>query len=123
MALPEKPALNQQTILELRELDVGHVNSIVDELATMFFKAAPQHIALMREAAMAGRLEVVQKAAHSLKSIGGNLGAEVFSDYCQDLESLQGPGFALAATQLLDVLDQELIRVVDELRQEMQKAD
>ena len=123
MPSPTSPALNQQTILELRELDTPQEPSIVDELAAIFFTTAPEHIALIREAATAGRLEPVQKAAHRLKSIGGNLGAEVFSDYCQTLESLQGADFGPQALQILELLDLELVRVVTELRRDMLKTD
>jgi PAS domain S-box-containing protein len=75
-----RSTLDPQIIEGLREVEV------LDEAIELFLESAPQLLRGIAQAAANGDPLALRRAAHSLKSIGGTLGAFGLYDLCQELE-------------------------------------
>jgi HPt (histidine-containing phosphotransfer) domain-containing protein len=65
----------------------------------------------------------MQVAAHSLKSISGNLGAMMLAEFCRELETMGRAGTTENAIPLLSVFEDEYERVREALSEELSKQD
>ncbi len=96
-----------------RELQATAGSEFVTELVGTFLEEAPQMLAELRSAHVAGAADRFRRAAHSLKSNGNTFGATRLGAMARELE-LGGLG---ADAALLDALDAEYRRVAAALRE------
>ena len=75
------------------------------EMIDLFLLHAPQRLRTAREALASGDLHQLYRAAHSLKSTAGNLGARGLEDVARRLEERASGGDAEAAGPLLEAVE------------------
>jgi HPt (histidine-containing phosphotransfer) domain-containing protein len=99
-------------------VDMSVVHELVDlagdgdpelllDLIDMFLDDAPLKVRTIVEAAAAGDLEAVERAAHSLKGSSGNLGAVLLQEVAEQLQ-------IAGRTRTAQSLDELLARLHDE---------
>ncbi|MGB0721768.1 MAG: Hpt domain-containing protein [Gammaproteobacteria bacterium] len=103
----EKPPLDEVTLEALREA----MDDEFDELVDAFVEDSNQLLADARGAAADNDPERLMLAAHSLKSSGGNFGAEPLARLAYALEEMGRAGDTEAAGPMLERLGAELARV------------
>ncbi len=106
------PVLDQRRLLE----QFGDEPEIIAELRDLFLEDLPRQIASMREAVAATDCDVVARAAHSLKGASGTFGAERVYHVAQALEQLGREGKLEEVSLGLDLLQEELEKVVVVIR-------
>jgi HPt (histidine-containing phosphotransfer) domain-containing protein len=77
----------------------------------LFLDSAPEQIAAMRAVVRAADASGLGETAHALKSASANLGAIVFAESCQQLETVGWEGRLDEAMAVVAVLEQSLPRV------------
>jgi HPt (histidine-containing phosphotransfer) domain-containing protein len=82
------PTLDLDTLNALRALGEGDSADVLSELITLFLDDTPRLLAEARAAVEAGDAQVLQRAAHTLKSSGASLGALPLSALCAELETM-----------------------------------
>jgi HPt (histidine-containing phosphotransfer) domain-containing protein len=85
--------------------DIGGRDFVV-EMIDLFLQVAPQRLDDARRGEQAGDLEAIAKAAHSLKSSAGNLGADAVQELAEQVEQLASACAAEAVSPLLRRLEQ-----------------
>lgn len=85
-AQDDLPILAPGALDELRSFSDGDDDSMLLELAQMFFRGAQENIATMRESFESRDMHSFERAAHSLKGSSGTLGAQRLSERCRQLE-------------------------------------
>ncbi|HKD93274.1 MAG TPA: GAF domain-containing protein [Gaiellaceae bacterium] len=96
-------------------LDDGALGSLRDlggdeflaEVIDAFLGDAPELIATLRRSVDEQSPEELRRAAHTLKSNGATLGAEVFAELCRTLEHQAKAGELDGASELVDRVEQE----------------
>jgi CheY-like chemotaxis protein/HPt (histidine-containing phosphotransfer) domain-containing protein len=82
-------AVLDRRVLARLQADLGDDTlAIVGELIDLFLTDAPQQIAAIRTALAADTADIVQRAAHTLKSTSASLGAQSLATQCDVLETL-----------------------------------
>ncbi len=61
--------------------------SLFNELCSLFCEDAPNHVLSIREAVRGSDRQQAERAAHSLKSAAGNIGAESVRSICLRIEA------------------------------------
>lgn len=92
--------------------------SFLVEMIDLFLQHAPERLAAAREAFAAGDMKAVYRAAHSLKSTSGNLGARALQATAEQVESRAVAEDAETIPPLLDELDRRYAAVRPELEAE-----
>ena len=118
----EEPALEREVLDELAQLDRGNGHSIIEEIGSIFIETVPSLLNRLKRDFSAHAFDKVRREAHTLKSSSGNLGAHVFSRFCQKLEDLGDAVFEKDAPIIFESIEQEFRRVKTELLQEMARA-
>lgn len=82
------------------------------EMIELFLVHAPQRLRAARNALVAGDLQQLYRAAHSLKSTAGNLGARALEEAARRLEERASRGEAESGAELLAEVERayELVR-------------
>jgi histidine phosphotransfer protein HptB len=110
---------NSEAVLpatDLRSLIESGVGEMIPHIISIFLESATQDVEKMRTAVLAGDVQGLAVAAHSLKGSCSNLGASRLRDLCLKIES-NSPSEPLGATStILEALEQEVGRVRNELR-------
>jgi HPt (histidine-containing phosphotransfer) domain-containing protein len=88
------------------------------EMIGLFLENAPQRLASARQAFAEGDFQVVYRAAHSLKSTGGNLGALDLQRTAEQVEDRAAAEDAAALGPLLDQLEARYAQVQARLEAE-----
>ena len=83
---------------------------------------SPKLMEAIRQAVTFGDASAMQKAAHSLKSTSGNLGAMRLAELCKELENMGRAGTTASVTSLLSVLEVEYERVREALAKELKET-
>jgi HPt (histidine-containing phosphotransfer) domain-containing protein len=91
--------LDPQAIAMLHDL-VGPDPEAMAEIVGAFLEDAPDRIAEIRAGLASGDVEVVRRAAHTLKANGLTFGAEAFASACAELEQRSKLGELDGATVL-----------------------
>ncbi len=108
--------LNMEAIRELQSLrEEGGADPLADVVAA-FVEHSPRMIAEMQSYATLGRMDGLQRAAHSLKGSASNLGAEVLARLCGDLEKAAKENHRDVFPALLTRLESEYLYIEDELQ-------
>jgi len=102
------PVLDQSRLLE----QFGDEPEVIAELRDLFLEDLPQQIASMRLGVASGDCDGVARACHSLKGASGTFGAERVFRVTQALEQLAREGKLEEVTLGLDLLQEELEKVV-----------
>lgn len=92
--------------------------SFLVEMIELFLEHAPQRLATARAAFDAGEITAVYRAAHSLKSTAGNLGARALQDIAEQAEGRASAGDVEALPPLLTEMEERYERVRAELESE-----
>jgi len=77
---------------------------LVSRLVTSFLKRAPGYLAVLSDTLQAGDADAFANAAHSLKGVAANLGADTCADLCDELEACGLDDRLDSAPDLLDRL-------------------
>ena len=102
--------LDPTALDSLREM-VGGDDKFVIELIDTFLGDAPQMLANMRQAVENGDMEVLHRAAHSLKSNSAEFGGTILSSLCQELEKMSKAGMLEGAAERLALAEAEYEKV------------
>ncbi len=73
-------------IKELEEFDSDGDGTFLDSILNLYLQESPQIISKISLHLSAGKIQEVQRAAHSLKSSSANIGAAILAGFCKDLE-------------------------------------
>jgi HPt (histidine-containing phosphotransfer) domain-containing protein len=102
------PALDPAVLASLRALGG---EGFLDEILTHFLQDIPPGLTALQQAATAGDALALMKAAHSLKSSAGNVGARRMAELCETLETQGRAGSVQGADSLIMQLAAEFERV------------
>ncbi len=83
----EVAELDPEAIAQIRALQRGSAGDVFDKVVDLYVESAAELLAQMQSGRKSGDLEVIEDAAHSLKSSGANVGAVVLSAMCKELET------------------------------------
>jgi CheY-like chemotaxis protein/HPt (histidine-containing phosphotransfer) domain-containing protein len=97
-------SLDDDALRNLRDLGG---DEFLAEVIDAFLADAPGLVATLRSSLDDRNAEELRRAAHTLKSNGATLGAEVFAELCRTLESKAKEGEFEGAAELVDRIDQE----------------
>jgi len=78
--------INQNTLLQWKKIDEKNWFTFAREIADLFFEIGPQQFEKLQIAATQNDLVEVRKAAHTLKSSCGNVGAEIAQNLFAQIE-------------------------------------
>ena len=96
--------------------------SLLERVIDKYMESSAKLMESLRQAISRGELSEMQKAAHSLKSSSGNLGATKLATLCTELESMGREGTREGSHSLLPVLEVEYKRVCEALAKEMRAS-
>jgi two-component system, sensor histidine kinase len=102
--------LNEARRNELRELSDGN-DSLLFELAHLFFTDGPLRIAALRDALARNDATALQMTAHAMKGGCRSIGITKLADYCQTLESSAKSSKTEDAQVIVDSIEAEYARV------------
>lgn len=80
--------INMEIIASLRELGGDDDPGLVVELIDLYLQDAPERIREIQEAIAGEDFDLLERAAHTLKSSSANIGALGLSSMCAELEGL-----------------------------------
>ncbi len=106
------PVLDQTRLLE----QFGEEPEIVAELQDLFLEDFPNQLGNIRRGLADGDASIVARAAHSLKGASGTFGAERVYQVALALEQLAREGRLEDVSLGIDLLKDELDKVVDRVR-------
>jgi HPt (histidine-containing phosphotransfer) domain-containing protein len=109
--------VDRTTIQELLDFDKGYADSVFSKLIGLFEASAPQRIHEMRQALGKKDWKILKRAAHTLKSSAGTLGAFKVQMGSQELEDLASNEHVQGASHLIDALQLQVNQAISELRQ------
>jgi HPt (histidine-containing phosphotransfer) domain-containing protein len=109
-------------VLDLSALDrlretVGGDDAFLAELIHTFLEDGPRELARMHQALESQDAELLQRAAHSLKSNSAEFGAQDLRQMCKQLEEMAKQGVFDGASQRVAEIEAEYERVDGALRQ------
>jgi len=84
---PRACAIDDKALDNIRRLQRPGAPSILDKIIGLYFVDAPRQILSMRDALAADDDAALKRAAHTLKSSSGNLGALALAGSCKELET------------------------------------
>jgi HPt (histidine-containing phosphotransfer) domain-containing protein len=79
--------VDPSVLASLRTLERPGGPSLVERVVTTYLESSPSQLAEAREALERGDHAVLRRAAHTLKSSSGNVGALRLSQLCRELEA------------------------------------
>ena len=111
------PAINDEAIQALRELEEPGSNELVTQLVSSFLASADGQLARLGEAMAEGQPKALGQIAHTLKSSAANLGAQALAACYRELEQCGRQGRLDDARPWLDAARFEQQRALAELRE------
>jgi signal transduction histidine kinase/DNA-binding response OmpR family regulator len=99
-----KPAIDRDMLARLWA-DLGEDPTIMVELIDLFLQDSPILLTQLGQALTDGQTEVVQRAAHTLKSTSASLGARPLAACCNELEMLAREAPLNQGTDLLSQIE------------------
>jgi CheY-like chemotaxis protein/HPt (histidine-containing phosphotransfer) domain-containing protein len=115
-AVVGEPVLDMAVIENIRQMQRRGAADLLPRLLALFEDTASKLVTGIDAAVDAGDGEAIRRAAHSLKSASGNLGAARFSRWCGELESLGHGGRLVEARALWQRARADYVEVVSALR-------
>lgn len=95
-------SLDPASLNEIRELDPDGSAGVLAKVIATYFETSLQLVANLRDAAAAGDTDQAMRAAHTLKSSSGFLGAKDFADVCRQIEAATREGDLASVRPLID---------------------
>lgn len=99
--LAQTPILDAETLATLRQAQIPGEPDFVGELVEALVIEAPDLLERMQAGLAALDAVMLRRAAHSLKSAAGNLGARRLRDVCEALELMASSGDVTGADPLV----------------------
>lgn len=90
--LAQTPILDAETLATLRQAQIPGEPDFIGELVEALVIEAPDLLGRMERALATGDAVMLRRAAHSLKSAAGNLGARRLRDMSEALELMGSSG-------------------------------
>ena len=112
----DQPLLDLEVVQSLKELGGPEDPGLFAELVEMFLRDTPPRIQAMLEASSNGDPMALARAAHSMKSSCGNLGAMSLAHLCQAIEAGGRQGDLEAVRSLVQRSSEEYQKVAQALR-------
>ena len=112
----DEAAIDRGFLEQFRELDPAGGLALADRILGVYLDTCGKSFTQIEEAAAAGDGEGLRRAAHSLKSSSGNVGAKRLYALLRDFEGLGRDGSIEAARARLDELRHAFARACAELR-------
>jgi HPt (histidine-containing phosphotransfer) domain-containing protein len=109
------PSIDPKVIADLRALEEGGSPGFLAELIDLFLKEEPQYRARLRDALARRDAALLERAAHTLKGSGGNLGAKELSGLASRLQDVARAANWAEAALLLEKIETEAAAVEKEL--------
>lgn len=94
----------------------GGDREFLEELVQIFLTDADERIEELKDALLKGEAESFSRTAHKLKGSSANMGAVRLTDIARDMESIGRSASLNGAVELMEPLQEELVRVRDTLR-------
>lgn len=114
-------AINPRVLDDLRALQTPGSPSFLGELIDLFLQEADNHVQKLRESFAAKDATLFERSAHTLKGSSGNLGAQVMSRICGDLQMIGRSADWARAAAVLPALETEYAAAKTELVAERKK--
>jgi HPt (histidine-containing phosphotransfer) domain-containing protein len=108
--------IDMKVINQLRALDRKGRPSRLDRAVSRFMEIAPPLVAGMRENFESGDADLLWRAAHSLKSSAGALGATRLSRRCAEIEAFARQADIARTQPLVEALGDDLSAAISGLR-------
>ncbi|MDO9118321.1 MAG: ATP-binding protein [Nitrospira sp.] len=99
------PTVDRQAWHSITALQRPGKPDMLAKVLTLYLKDSQQLVDQLRRGVAAGQAQLVNEAAHSLKSRSAVLGAVSLSDLCQQIEAISRRGSVMDAEPLLDPLE------------------
>ncbi|MBI1777366.1 MAG: response regulator [Proteobacteria bacterium] len=109
--------IDHSTIEKIRAIKGKGSVELLQRVVTQFTQTSPPLAATIRAKADAGDAEAVWRAAHSLRSSAGAIGARKLSERCAEIETIAREVGAEPVKPLLDALDAELAAATKSLKE------
>lgn len=106
-----RPVLNTEKLNALRQLDPEGSGNFLRKLISIYLVSASESLNQIECAIQTSDSQVLKKAAHTLKSGAGNIGAETLALICQQLEDC-GDNYQLDTISVLLIKLQQECRKV-----------
>ena len=114
--MSDDPVLDPAVTSALRTLTAPGEPDVLAEVLNLFLAEVPPRMTRLRNAWVAGNIQEVQRAAHSLKGSAGNIGARRLYAVCSQLDDKARLGDVAGATPFVDALGVEFGKVEVEIR-------
>lgn len=108
-------AIDEQALSAIRACQPPGAPNLLNKIIALYLKDSPLLIDGLRTAIAAADADAVFKAAHALKNISANLGAQQVAEFSRQLEALGRSGDVAGAGALIEQLQREHIRARDSL--------
>ena len=112
------PALDQERLQTLRELDMDGDVGFFSTLLKTFLQSASADMDEIKMAIASGAFDKLRDKAHSLKGSSRNIGAEGIGNICQEIELLADARAKEVITELFQRLAAEFSRAEEEIARE-----
>ena len=99
--------IEEQVLASLGRLQKERRPDIVQELIEMFFQGAAGLLIDLDTGAATGDAALLYRASHALKSASANLGADVLSMHCEELEAHSKSGAVTDVARLVKVIRED----------------
>lgn len=116
------PILDAEVQKNLDELQNDGDANFRSTLFATFLKQAKQDISMMNEGVKRGNVEMVRKAAHTLKGSSATIGGARFSDICRKMEILAKQNDLEAIKSLQEIMLKEFKELREAIKKEVGKA-
>ncbi len=114
--------VDRKALENLRTIAGKDQASLLQKAIRIYMESSPKLLDTLRQSITFGNAEELERAAHSLKSASGNLGALRLTEIFKELESMGRAGIPENATPLLPVLEVEFMSFRQVLLEEIRKA-
>jgi CheY-like chemotaxis protein len=118
----EAPLIDEAALDNIRALDDGGEESVLDEVIGIFLAELPQHLQALRDGLRAARPAELGRIAHAFKSASFNVGAMPLGELCRALEKLGKAGEMQGTVELVAAIERMAARVAPLLQAELRQA-
>ncbi|MGZ8143027.1 MAG: EAL domain-containing protein [Methylosarcina sp.] len=115
--------LNQDALDNLHSLTSSTGENLLYKAVALFKQSAPEELARMREAIIAGEAAKLATLAHHFKSSCANLGAQSLADRAASLENIGKEGLTAGAEELVSAIESRLPALLAALEQKITRPD
>ena len=114
--------LNPQRLDEIRAVQQPGGASLIERITRLFDEESAVLLLQLEDAIERSQAEEVRAAAHKFKSVSGNVGAEVLSSWCLDLEKMGREGRLDGSAEILEEIRDEHDRASAALSSELNRS-